>query len=135
MDIDHDGGPVVQYGRKISWSAGVLDRRCLQTAETSYSCKGYKNIRNCLLLIVCPHTCLFFSFSGPPPAMAATRLAHTGPSWADRVKCNHTIAKSSQPLAAPVDKLGKMPLIFTIHNVPFNALTPYLVPCRRQKRL
>lgn len=44
MDIDHDGGPVVQCSREISGSAGVLDRRCLQTAETSYSCGGYKNV-------------------------------------------------------------------------------------------
>ncbi|XP_075894161.1 S phase cyclin A-associated protein in the endoplasmic reticulum isoform X2 [Nelusetta ayraudi] len=47
------------------------------------------------------------NFGGPPPAMTAGRLTHTGPSWADRVKCNHSVAKSSQPLAAPVDKLGK----------------------------
>lgn len=109
MDIDHDGGPVVQYGREISGSAGVLDRRCLQTAETSYSCGGYKNVKK-------KQKKLLISFSGPPPAMTAGRLTHTGPSWADRVKCNHSVAKSSQPLAAPVDKLGKRLLASTTHN-------------------
>uniref|UniRef100_A0A673CRA6 U1-type domain-containing protein n=1 Tax=Sphaeramia orbicularis TaxID=375764 RepID=A0A673CRA6_9TELE len=30
------------------------------------------------------------NFGGPPPTLAAARLSHTGPSWADRVKCNQS---------------------------------------------
>uniref|UniRef100_H2T9A0 S-phase cyclin A-associated protein in the ER n=1 Tax=Takifugu rubripes TaxID=31033 RepID=H2T9A0_TAKRU len=30
------------------------------------------------------------NFSGPPPTLAAARLSHPGPSWADRVKCSHS---------------------------------------------
>lgn len=51
--------------------------------------------------------CVFIFLSGPPPVLSTARLSHTGPSWADRVKCNQSVAKSSQPLASPVDKLGK----------------------------
>uniref|UniRef100_A0A4W5P1L2 S-phase cyclin A-associated protein in the ER n=1 Tax=Hucho hucho TaxID=62062 RepID=A0A4W5P1L2_9TELE len=29
------------------------------------------------------------NFGGPPPTLAAARLSHTGPSWADRVKSSH----------------------------------------------
>lgn len=77
---------------------------------------------------------LLISFSGPPPAMTAGRLTHTGPSWADRVKCNHSVAKSSQPLAAPVDKLGKRLLASTTHNPPFPVVTRHLVFPSQVKR-
>lgn len=44
------------------------------------------------------------NFGGPP---TAARLSHTGPSWADRVKCTQSVATSSPPTASPVEKLGK----------------------------
>uniref|UniRef100_A0A8C2X5N8 S-phase cyclin A-associated protein in the ER n=1 Tax=Cyclopterus lumpus TaxID=8103 RepID=A0A8C2X5N8_CYCLU len=47
------------------------------------------------------------NFGGPPPTLAAARLSHTGPSWADRVKCTQSIPSSSQPTTAPVEKLCK----------------------------
>ncbi|TNN57026.1 S phase cyclin A-associated protein in the endoplasmic reticulum [Liparis tanakae] len=48
-----------------------------------------------------------FCGRGPPPTLAAARLSHTGPSWADRVKCTQFVPSSSQPTTAPVEKLGK----------------------------
>ncbi|XP_049929417.1 S phase cyclin A-associated protein in the endoplasmic reticulum isoform X3 [Epinephelus moara] len=47
------------------------------------------------------------NFGGPPSTLAAARLSHTGPSWADRVKCTQSVSSSSQPITAPVEKLGK----------------------------
>ncbi|KAM6926099.1 S phase cyclin A-associated protein in the endoplasmic reticulum isoform 4-T4 [Lycodopsis pacificus] len=47
------------------------------------------------------------TFGGPPPTLAAARLCHTGPSWADRVKCTQSVPNSSQQTNAPVEKLGK----------------------------
>ncbi|XP_068579460.1 S phase cyclin A-associated protein in the endoplasmic reticulum isoform X2 [Cebidichthys violaceus] len=47
------------------------------------------------------------TFGGPPPTLAAARLSHTGPSWADRVKCTQSVSSSSQQTTAPVEKLGK----------------------------
>ncbi|XP_056273774.1 S phase cyclin A-associated protein in the endoplasmic reticulum isoform X4 [Pseudoliparis swirei] len=47
------------------------------------------------------------NFCGPLPTLAAARLCHTGPSWADRVKCTQSVPSSSQPTTAPVEKLGK----------------------------
>ncbi|XP_059190736.1 S phase cyclin A-associated protein in the endoplasmic reticulum isoform X3 [Centropristis striata] len=47
------------------------------------------------------------NFGGPPPTLAAARLSHTGPSWADRVKCTQSVPSSSQSTNAPVEKLGK----------------------------
>ncbi|XP_071771674.2 S phase cyclin A-associated protein in the endoplasmic reticulum isoform X1 [Centroberyx gerrardi] len=47
------------------------------------------------------------NFGGPPPTLAAARLSHTGPSWADRVKCTQSLPISSQPTASPVEKPGK----------------------------
>uniref|UniRef100_A0A3Q3J5W5 C2H2-type domain-containing protein n=1 Tax=Monopterus albus TaxID=43700 RepID=A0A3Q3J5W5_MONAL len=41
------------------------------------------------------------SFGGPPPTLAAARLSHTGPSWADRVKCTHPVSSSNQPTTYP----------------------------------
>ncbi|XP_015199092.2 S phase cyclin A-associated protein in the endoplasmic reticulum isoform X1 [Lepisosteus oculatus] len=35
------------------------------------------------------------NFGGPPPTLAATRLAPSGPSWADRVKCTQSAPASS----------------------------------------
>lgn len=57
----------------------------------------------CLFLHV--YVCVIFS--GPPPALAAARLSHTGPSWADRVKCTQAIPSYSQPTTSPVEKQGK----------------------------
>ncbi|KAM9351779.1 S phase cyclin A-associated protein in the endoplasmic reticulum [Symphorus nematophorus] len=47
------------------------------------------------------------SFGGPPATLAAARLSHTGPSWADRVKCTQSVPSSSQPTTSPAEKLGK----------------------------
>ncbi|XP_074533423.1 S phase cyclin A-associated protein in the endoplasmic reticulum isoform X2 [Halichoeres trimaculatus] len=47
------------------------------------------------------------NFGGPPPTLAASRLSHTGPSWADRVKCTQSAPSSTQSTASPVEKLGK----------------------------
>ncbi|XP_010727707.2 S phase cyclin A-associated protein in the endoplasmic reticulum isoform X4 [Larimichthys crocea] len=47
------------------------------------------------------------NFGGPPATLAAARLSHTGPSWADRVKCTQSVPSSSQPATSPVEKLGK----------------------------
>uniref|UniRef100_A0A7N6A1D6 S phase cyclin A-associated protein in the endoplasmic reticulum N-terminal domain-containing protein n=1 Tax=Anabas testudineus TaxID=64144 RepID=A0A7N6A1D6_ANATE len=47
------------------------------------------------------------NFGGPPTTLAAARLSHTGPSWADRVKCTHSVPSSSQPTATLVEKPGK----------------------------
>ncbi|KAM8750192.1 S phase cyclin A-associated protein in the endoplasmic reticulum isoform 1-T1 [Acanthopagrus schlegelii] len=47
------------------------------------------------------------NFSGPPATLAAARLSHTGPSWADRVKCTQAIPNSNQQTISPVEKLGK----------------------------
>ncbi|XP_029008524.1 S phase cyclin A-associated protein in the endoplasmic reticulum isoform X2 [Betta splendens] len=44
------------------------------------------------------------NFSGPTSTLAATRLSHTGPSWADRVKCTHSVPSSSQPTTSLVEK-------------------------------
>ncbi|KAK2842269.1 hypothetical protein Q5P01_012469 [Channa striata] len=44
------------------------------------------------------------NFGGPQPTLAAARLSHTGPSWADRVKCTHSVPSSSQPSTSPVEK-------------------------------
>ncbi|XP_014885793.1 S phase cyclin A-associated protein in the endoplasmic reticulum isoform X6 [Poecilia latipinna] len=45
--------------------------------------------------------------SGPPPALAAARLSHTGPSWADRVKCTQATHSTSQPTTFPAEKPSK----------------------------
>ncbi|XP_041651766.1 S phase cyclin A-associated protein in the endoplasmic reticulum isoform X2 [Cheilinus undulatus] len=47
------------------------------------------------------------NFGGQPPTLAAARLSHTGPSWADRVKCTQSAPSSSQLTSSPVEKLGK----------------------------
>lgn len=47
------------------------------------------------------------NFNGPPSALAAARLSHATPSWADRVKCTQSVSSSSQPTTFPVEKAGK----------------------------
>ncbi|XP_068170027.1 S phase cyclin A-associated protein in the endoplasmic reticulum isoform X2 [Antennarius striatus] len=47
------------------------------------------------------------SFGGAPATLAAARRCHTGLSWADRVKCNHSVPNSSQPPACPGETQGK----------------------------
>ncbi|KAM7003373.1 S phase cyclin A-associated protein in the endoplasmic reticulum isoform 6-T6 [Tautogolabrus adspersus] len=47
------------------------------------------------------------SFGGPPSTLAAARLSHSGPSWADRVKCTQSATNSTQSTSSPVEKLGK----------------------------
>ncbi|XP_065813292.1 S phase cyclin A-associated protein in the endoplasmic reticulum isoform X3 [Labrus bergylta] len=47
------------------------------------------------------------TFGGPPPTLAAARLSHSGPSWADRVKCTQSAMSSTQSTSSPVEKLGK----------------------------
>lgn len=48
-----------------------------------------------------------YFFSGPPPTLAASRLSHPGPSWADRVKCSQSVTNANQPTASVGEKLGK----------------------------
>ncbi|XP_004553219.3 S phase cyclin A-associated protein in the endoplasmic reticulum isoform X3 [Maylandia zebra] len=43
------------------------------------------------------------NFGGPP----ATRHSHTGPSWADRVKCTQSVLGSCQPTTSQAEKPGK----------------------------
>ncbi|KAF7660967.1 hypothetical protein LDENG_00270730 [Lucifuga dentata] len=47
------------------------------------------------------------AFGGPPPTLATGRLSHTGPSWADRVKCTQSLPTTSQLTTSLVDKPGK----------------------------
>uniref|UniRef100_A0A4W5P1H0 S-phase cyclin A-associated protein in the ER n=1 Tax=Hucho hucho TaxID=62062 RepID=A0A4W5P1H0_9TELE len=47
------------------------------------------------------------NFGGPPPTLAAARLSHTGPSWADRVKSSQSLSVPSQVNNCPVEKPGK----------------------------
>lgn len=47
------------------------------------------------------------NFGGPPSTLAGARLSHTGPSWADRVKCTQSIPNSSQLTTSSVEKPGK----------------------------
>ncbi|KAM9853950.1 S phase cyclin A-associated protein in the endoplasmic reticulum [Aulostomus maculatus] len=47
------------------------------------------------------------NFGGPSPVLAAARLSHTGPSWADRVKCTQSLPSCSQPTTYPVEKQSK----------------------------
>uniref|UniRef100_A0AAV2L700 S phase cyclin A-associated protein in the endoplasmic reticulum N-terminal domain-containing protein n=1 Tax=Knipowitschia caucasica TaxID=637954 RepID=A0AAV2L700_KNICA len=46
------------------------------------------------------------NFGGPPPSLAAARLSHTGPSWADRVKYSHS-SHGSHTTVLQVEKPGK----------------------------
>ncbi|XP_027884490.1 S phase cyclin A-associated protein in the endoplasmic reticulum isoform X6 [Xiphophorus couchianus] len=47
------------------------------------------------------------NFGSTPPALAAARLSHTGPSWADRVKCTQATHSTSQPTTLPAEKPSK----------------------------
>ncbi|XP_023203088.1 S phase cyclin A-associated protein in the endoplasmic reticulum isoform X6 [Xiphophorus maculatus] len=47
------------------------------------------------------------NFGSTPPALAAARLSHTGPSWADRVKCTQATHSTSQPTTFPAEKPSK----------------------------
>ncbi|XP_041795437.1 S phase cyclin A-associated protein in the endoplasmic reticulum [Chelmon rostratus] len=58
-------------------------------------------------MVPSPGTRRALNFGGPPATLAAARLSHTGPSWADRVKCTQSIPSSSQPTSFPIEKLGK----------------------------
>ncbi|XP_035497133.1 S phase cyclin A-associated protein in the endoplasmic reticulum isoform X4 [Scophthalmus maximus] len=44
------------------------------------------------------------NFGGPPPTLAAARFSHSGPSWADRVKCTQSLP--SQTTTSAVEKSG-----------------------------
>uniref|UniRef100_A0A8C5N7A2 S phase cyclin A-associated protein in the endoplasmic reticulum N-terminal domain-containing protein n=1 Tax=Gouania willdenowi TaxID=441366 RepID=A0A8C5N7A2_GOUWI len=46
------------------------------------------------------------NFSGPSSSLAAVRLSHTGPSWADRVKCTQSISSSGQPTTSLAERPG-----------------------------
>uniref|UniRef100_A0A3B5QIR2 S-phase cyclin A-associated protein in the ER n=1 Tax=Xiphophorus maculatus TaxID=8083 RepID=A0A3B5QIR2_XIPMA len=50
------------------------------------------------------------NFGSTPPALAAARLSHTGPSWADRVKCTQATHSTSQPTTFPAEKPSKKQL-------------------------
>nr|XP_046249212.1 S phase cyclin A-associated protein in the endoplasmic reticulum isoform X2 [Scatophagus argus] len=58
-------------------------------------------------MVPSPGTRRTLSFGGPPATLAAARLSHTGPSWADRVKSTQSVPTSSQQTTLPVEKLGK----------------------------
>uniref|UniRef100_A0A8C2HWF7 S-phase cyclin A-associated protein in the ER n=1 Tax=Cyprinus carpio TaxID=7962 RepID=A0A8C2HWF7_CYPCA len=47
------------------------------------------------------------NFGGPPPTLAVARLSHTGPSWADRVKCSQSLPVSSPSVNIPAEKPAK----------------------------
>ncbi|KAM7414572.1 hypothetical protein PAMA_019404 [Pampus argenteus] len=47
------------------------------------------------------------NFGGPAPTLAAARLSHTGPSWADRVKCTQSAPSSNQLTTSQVEKPSK----------------------------
>ncbi|XP_072290662.1 S phase cyclin A-associated protein in the endoplasmic reticulum isoform X3 [Eucyclogobius newberryi] len=47
------------------------------------------------------------NFGGPPPSMAAARLSHTGPSWADRVKCSQSMQHANLTTVSQVEKPAK----------------------------
>ncbi|KAM9377241.1 S phase cyclin A-associated protein in the endoplasmic reticulum isoform 1-T1 [Pholidichthys leucotaenia] len=47
------------------------------------------------------------NFAGPPSTLAAARLSHPGPSWADRVRSTQSVPGSSQPTTAPTEKPSK----------------------------
>ncbi|RXN27675.1 S phase cyclin A-associated in the endoplasmic reticulum isoform X1 [Labeo rohita] len=44
---------------------------------------------------------------GPPPTLAVARLSHTGPSWADRVKCSQSLPVPSPSVNVPAEKPAK----------------------------
>uniref|UniRef100_A0A3Q2D579 S-phase cyclin A-associated protein in the ER n=1 Tax=Cyprinodon variegatus TaxID=28743 RepID=A0A3Q2D579_CYPVA len=56
------------------------------------------------------------NFGGPTPSLAAARLSHTGPSWADRVKCTQATHSSSQPTTSPAEKPSKRTLRARLHQ-------------------
>ncbi|XP_026058746.1 S phase cyclin A-associated protein in the endoplasmic reticulum-like isoform X1 [Carassius auratus] len=47
------------------------------------------------------------NFGGPPPTLAVARLSHSGPSWADRVKCSQSLPVSSPSVNIPAEKPAK----------------------------
>ncbi|XP_008280343.1 S phase cyclin A-associated protein in the endoplasmic reticulum isoform X3 [Stegastes partitus] len=47
------------------------------------------------------------NFGGPPSTLAGARLSHTGPSWADRVKCTQSVQSSNHLTTSPAEKPGK----------------------------
>ncbi|XP_050955383.1 S phase cyclin A-associated protein in the endoplasmic reticulum isoform X3 [Labeo rohita] len=47
------------------------------------------------------------NFGGPPPTLAVARLSHTGPSWADRVKCSQSLPVPSPSVNVPAEKPAK----------------------------
>uniref|UniRef100_A0A672SP22 S phase cyclin A-associated protein in the endoplasmic reticulum-like n=1 Tax=Sinocyclocheilus grahami TaxID=75366 RepID=A0A672SP22_SINGR len=47
------------------------------------------------------------NFGGPPPTLAVARLSHTGPSWADRVKCSQSLPVPSPSVNIPAEKPAK----------------------------
>ncbi|XP_038124669.1 S phase cyclin A-associated protein in the endoplasmic reticulum isoform X3 [Cyprinodon tularosa] len=58
-------------------------------------------------IVPSPGTRRALNFGGPTPSLAAARLSHTGPSWADRVKCTQATHSSSQPTTSPAEKPSK----------------------------
>uniref|UniRef100_A0A671M642 S phase cyclin A-associated protein in the endoplasmic reticulum-like n=1 Tax=Sinocyclocheilus anshuiensis TaxID=1608454 RepID=A0A671M642_9TELE len=47
------------------------------------------------------------NFGGPPPTLAVARLTHTGPSWADRVKCSQSLSVPRPSVNIPAEKPAK----------------------------
>ncbi|XP_061772961.1 S phase cyclin A-associated protein in the endoplasmic reticulum isoform X7 [Nerophis ophidion] len=58
-------------------------------------------------LVSSPGTRRTLTFGGPSPALAAARLSHSGPSWADRVKCTQSAPSSSQLTTSQVETPSK----------------------------
>lgn len=54
-------------------------------------------------------------YSGPPPTLAVARLSHTGPSWADRVKCSQSLPVPSPSVNIPAEKPGERIFSIDIH--------------------
>ncbi|XP_075998358.1 S phase cyclin A-associated protein in the endoplasmic reticulum isoform X2 [Genypterus blacodes] len=55
-------------------------------------------------MVPSPGTRRVLAFGGPPPTLNAGRLSHSGPSWADRVKCTQSPPTTSQLMTSLADK-------------------------------
>ncbi|XP_054632509.1 S phase cyclin A-associated protein in the endoplasmic reticulum isoform X2 [Dunckerocampus dactyliophorus] len=58
-------------------------------------------------MVSSPGTRRTLNFGGPAPVLAAARLSHSGPSWADRVKCTQSSPSSSHLTTSQVEKSCK----------------------------
>nr|XP_057930761.1 S phase cyclin A-associated protein in the endoplasmic reticulum isoform X4 [Doryrhamphus excisus] len=58
-------------------------------------------------MVSSPGTRRTLNFGGPAPVLAAARLSHSGPSWADRVKCTQSAPSSTHLTTSEVGKSCK----------------------------